>query len=215
MTESTKPSAEHPIQVGGSPSQLLRSRGGEEEGNSMLPQVPDFLGYVLGLMLVWLLYTGYNSVVTLFTSPDSKVVQLGSRAKSLTQETANAIVSNPKTVKVMGTIKDATSAKSLDEAVDVLNSGMTRGRLGTVEEEGEEVVTEVPEQAVSRKGWAARLLQNFNTKINYWTKAAGQSMKGMFDESSAEESPVVESTTVVQEETKEAETKKPDTYESF
>ncbi len=48
-----------------------------------MPQVPDYLGYVLGLMLIWLAYTGYSSVVGMIQSPDSTISKIVVQTKDL------------------------------------------------------------------------------------------------------------------------------------
>ena len=51
----------------------LEEQGVECDSPSFVPEAPDYLGYILGLMLVWLIYTGYNSAVGAMQEPIAKI----------------------------------------------------------------------------------------------------------------------------------------------
>ena len=51
----------------------LESRGVEYDSAKFTPDVPDYLGYILGLLMVWLVYTGYRSVATSIQEPIAKI----------------------------------------------------------------------------------------------------------------------------------------------
>jgi len=85
MSESNK------IHNGTDPKKLLKKRGGEFDGQGLFPQVPDFLGYILGFMLIWLVYTGLGAVSGVLTQSKQKVVAMKKEVTSEAKLTVEKI----------------------------------------------------------------------------------------------------------------------------
>lgn len=138
------------VKVGGNPKDLLRERGVEYDGSSFMPEVPDLLGYLLGLMLFWLIYTGYQSVIGMVSSPDSTVSRIGAKAEALK---ARAVEAGRKAEDRVESIVGAKALQALQE--DVLNvTSPTRGRLAD---------RDVPTDPEG--GWFSQQLARFNNGV--------------------------------------------------
>ena len=68
------------VMDGVDPKRVLERRGVEYEGSSFLPNFPDYLGYALGLMLIWLVYTGFSSIIAIVSNPNSTVSRMAALA---------------------------------------------------------------------------------------------------------------------------------------
>lgn len=71
----------------------LEGKGVRYERGSFMPQIPDYLGYVLGLLIVWLVYTSYNSAVETVREPIAKISEQAVELKETVEvyaETAKA-----------------------------------------------------------------------------------------------------------------------------
>ena len=78
----------------------LEQKGVRYERGSFMPQIPDYLGYVLGLLIVWLVYTSYNSAVETVREPIAKISEQAVELKETVEvyaETAKAeqAIKNP------------------------------------------------------------------------------------------------------------------------
>lgn len=95
------------IKDGVSPKAVLKERGIHYEGAGFLPELPDYLGYVLVLLLIWIVYTGYSSVVSVFKDPQSTVAKTGNAVQTLAVKAFPKVVNqDPKSVKVESFAKD-------------------------------------------------------------------------------------------------------------
>jgi hypothetical protein len=135
------------INRGGSPKKLLLERGLSYEGNRILPEVPDLMSYLLGFLLIWLLYTGYQSVLRVFSgvSPVTNSIRTSideniSKGKGLVAaavdkdshripaDTQRAQLSSRKSIKV---VKEkgwfASFIDYLNEGVDELSAEAGQG----------------------------------------------------------------------------------------
>lgn len=81
----------HSIKDGISPKELLRERGISDNGTGLLPDLPDCLGYLLGLSLIWLVYTGFGSVLGILRDPRGALTSIGSQLVQLKQPAVSAV----------------------------------------------------------------------------------------------------------------------------
>ncbi len=71
----------------------LEKRGVELDSQSVGPSLPDFLGYILGLTLLWLIYTGYQSAAKVAEEPIAKISE---HAATITESVKElAVVDTP------------------------------------------------------------------------------------------------------------------------
>src|SRR5262245_9061194 len=69
-----------------SPRAILRRLGVKDEGAAFIPELPDYLGYVFGLLLLWLLYTGYQAMVGMMSDDRSAMGKIGKEVGSMSEK---------------------------------------------------------------------------------------------------------------------------------
>jgi hypothetical protein len=156
---------ENSINRGGSPKKLLEERGMSYEGGSVLPEIPDFLSYLLGFLLIWLLYTGYQSVVGVFSG-------ISPVAKSVSAELKTKL----KSTKVAA---EETGRKLLEEG--------QRARLAAPEQ--------VAEKTAEAKGWFSTIFDFLNESLDELSSEAGKEIRHWVDgteSTTVEENPIEE-----------------------
>lgn len=130
---------------------------------SMLPQVPDYFGFVLGFLLLWLIYTGYGAVEKVFVQTKQSAVVLSDKAKFATQD-------------IQQQAKDLVSSQShlvekAKDKVDELQLKLGRARLSG------EPAPAVKETKV-KKNWSTEQLNKANSFINDLISTIGQAIYG-------------------------------------
>jgi hypothetical protein len=84
-----------------------------DRGMGFMPSLPDCLGYILGFCLIWLVYTGFGSVLGILRDPNSVLLSMRQEVRDVKQ--AVVTVSQPAPEKVMPTpIAAISSALSGD-----------------------------------------------------------------------------------------------------
>ncbi|MCB0323081.1 MAG: hypothetical protein KDD69_05885 [Bdellovibrionales bacterium] len=166
--------SEGPIKVGGNPKDLLKDRGVEYDGAGYAPEVPDYLGYLLGLLLLWLVFTGYQSVVGMVSDPDSTVSKVNAKAEVLRAQAEQARKDAEAHV-------DAVVA-SAEVPLQILRKEVdhARGRL-----RGEPVST-------GEESWLLEQLDSLNLAITNLAISAKDTMTSWFSGAGAEEHSEVE-----------------------
>lgn len=66
----------------------LEAKGIDCDSESVLPKLPDLVGYVLGLLLIWLGYTGYQLVAKAMEKPIATISQEAGSFKATVEELA-------------------------------------------------------------------------------------------------------------------------------
>ena len=56
-----------------SPDLVLKERGYMNDKGSYLPEVPDYLGYIFGVILIWLVWVGYRSASVIVQEQTPKI----------------------------------------------------------------------------------------------------------------------------------------------
>lgn len=159
-------SVKETIDDGVSPKKVLKKRGGVYDGAAFVPQVPDFVGYLLGFLLIWLLYTGFGAVSGVLTHSKRTVTALSAKAK------VEAIKS---VEKIKEDAEDLIETK--DKLTRVTKEKLSRARLSdAVDVEVEEVGS-----------WSALQLKKANKLIDSLTAKAGRSISGIFTDYEFEE----------------------------
>lgn len=140
MSETNK----NEIHDGTDPKALLKKRGGVYDGQGLFPQAPDFLGYLLGFMLIWLLYTGFGAVSGVLTHSKNKVVAI---QKEVTSEAREAVV------------------KIKEKAHDIEQQEVVRARLNSEESHESE--------NIKKQSWTSRQLKKANIYIDVLVDKTG------------------------------------------
>lgn len=189
MGEMSKSVAQ--IRDGEDPTKVLKARGIEYDGTSYMPQAPDIMGYILGLMLIWLLYTGFTSVREVFSTSSQAVQRHVQRAKEVTKSTTEALQVEQRAAKMMKTLEGVNTTDAIQGAIDGVQSGL-EGNPSSKDD----------------RGWTERQLDTLNEQINRWSS----SVAGMLGGQAANETPEL-----LDEEAPEppTPTKRADPFESF
>lgn len=108
---------------------------------SKLPQLPDYFGFILGFLLIWLVYTGFSAVRGVFVNTHNKVVHYSEQAKKIT--------------------KDSVSEIKKHIAVDEIERKLARARIKEPKKQEVKV-----EKKVDTKNWTTKQLKNANKFIN-------------------------------------------------
>ncbi len=162
-------------QIGGNPKRLLRKRGVDYDGAGFKPEVPDYLGYVLGLMLIWLGYTGYSSVVGMIHSPDSTISKIVVHTKDFKKSAIEKGVEAKR--KVTEVVEAQVAASENSQSADATQEG--RARLsGHVTYDAEQ-------------GWFWSQLDFLNEIIGSVSVSASEYLKGWYAESDLEQSGLI------------------------
>lgn len=155
------------INRGGSPKKLLEQRGLSYEGTKILPELPDFMSYLLGFLLIWLLYTGYQSVVGVFSGA--------------------APMANK--VKTSIDVKIAKGKGIVTEAIDTGDIRIPR------EGQRAQLSAKKPVKVKKEKGWLASFIDYLNEGVDELSAEAGQGLRDWVDgtdSDAAEENPIEE-----------------------
>lgn len=86
----------------------LEDNGLAYDGGSFMPQIPDYLGYVLGLLIIWLVYTSYNTAVETVREPIAKISKQAVAIKK-------TVVEYAETTKAEKSLTPATSELESEE----------------------------------------------------------------------------------------------------
>ena len=113
--------------------------------------MPDYFGFIIGFLLIWLVYTGFNAVRGVFVSTQNKVVHYSEQAKKITTESVNEIKKHIST----------------NEAVDAIEKKLARARI----KEPKKVVTSNTvsknvKKSDDTKSWTTKQLKRANSFIN-------------------------------------------------
>lgn len=130
-----------------------------------MPELPDYLGYLFGLVLIWLVYTGYTSVVQVFTDTKSSVSQITKKAKEQLEVGASKLPDKEELAKKLAELEvPSLSVTGSDEAA-------------ALAEEGE---------AIEEKGFVGRTFDFLNRGIDTWSARAGNKLQEIINGAPAE-----------------------------
>lgn len=141
------------------------------DGPSRLPQLPDYFGFVLGFLLIWLIYTGYGAVEKVFVQTKQSAVTLSERAKLATQDSVLAMQNQAKDFAA----SESSFVEKAKDKVDELQLKLGRARLTS---EPAPVVKEV----AHKKNWSRDQLNKANSFINDVISTIGQAIYGESEE---------------------------------
>ena len=82
----SKPAPDSNIHDSESPRAILKRLGVKDEASHFVPELPDYLGYVIGLLLLWLLYTGYQAMVGMMSDTRSRVGRISRHVSDIGAE---------------------------------------------------------------------------------------------------------------------------------
>ena len=161
-------------QVGGDPKRLLRQQGVAYDGSGFKPEVPDYLGYVLGMMLLWLVYTGYSSVVGVIQEPDSTISRLSAKTLTLKDKAVEkGLAAKEKMAQVVASEKPLSAA--LAELPVEVRANTGRGRLNP----------EAPNE--SEKGWIWGQIESINLILTDFSQSISSHLQNLFSTNSHSE----------------------------
>ncbi len=116
--------------------------------SSNLPQLPDYFGFILGFLLIWLVYTGFSAVTGVFVRTHSTVIQYSDKAKEMTLESVS---------QIKKTTQDFI-------AVEKIERKLARARIK--ETKKEPVVKTTVVEKEDTKSWTTKQLKKANSFIN-------------------------------------------------
>lgn len=87
----------------------LEDQGVEVERSGMNPQIPDYLAYVLGFLLLWLVYTSYRSAVELAREPVAKIAAQAEVLKDKVEQITTTTAANIPEVTVPSEVEVAAA----------------------------------------------------------------------------------------------------------
>ena len=117
---------------------------------SKLPQLPDYFGFIIGFLLIWLVYTGFSAVRGVFVSTQNKVVHYSEQAKKITKESVTEI----------------KNQISTHEAVDAIEKKLARARIKEPKQEKVVTAKDSKDKSHDTKSWTTKQLKNANSFIN-------------------------------------------------
>jgi hypothetical protein len=166
------------IDDGVSPKKILKKRGVSYDGTGFFPQVPDFVGYLLGFLLIWLLYTGFGAVSGVLTQSKKTVSALSNKAK----------------VEAMKSVE-----KFKDDASDLMDNQQKLTRVAKEKLKRARLSETVEVEEVG--SWSAQQLKKANKLIDSLTAKAGKSLSGIFTDYDFDEQPEIETVSEEEEST--------------
>ena len=114
---------------------------------SKLPQLPDYFGFIIGFLLIWLVYTGFSAVRGVFVNTQNKVVHYSEQAKKITKES----------------VQEIKKHIVVDKAVDEIEKKLARARI---KESKEDKVVVAENKNQGTQSWTTKQLKNANSFIN-------------------------------------------------
>lgn len=143
----------------------------------IMPQVPDYFGFLLGFLFIWLIYTGFSAVKGVFVQTHSKAIEYTSNAKTVTTESVVALHGQAHELMKSNTeLVDKAKDKVEELQIKLENS---RARLA-------EPKAETPKS----KNWSSEQLRKANLFINDLIATIGESIYGSAEEDISEPNPI-------------------------
>ncbi len=115
-------------------SRDLEERGVKYESTGFIPELPDYLGYVAAFVIVWLVYTSYQSAVSAMKKPITTIsehaVTIKQKVDEFTTEESAALEGNSNTTALAGSLASKPAEKVESSGwwskIDRLNIGISR-----------------------------------------------------------------------------------------
>jgi len=152
-----------------SPKSVLRQRGLSYDGTSFVPQLPDYLGYLLGMLLIWLAYTTYISIVGVYQTSKAEITKLGAKAGVQIEAATEKI--DKKFDKML----------TLNQRVATLDQRRRKGERGSLEVPAKEDVKDAAGD--SDEGYLSTLLGYAERITARLSSAAGAAFDKLFGDS--------------------------------
>lgn len=167
MGNVSKQPQELNISRGVNPRSLLAARGMKDD-TSRLPAIPDLVGYLLGFMMLWLIYVGVGSVAKVVQAHKPKVVALASKTSQLA-ETAKE--------------KTAAALDSSPTLEDIADAAQRVGARGQLKRKGaEEAAPAVDAEPQVKRGWIVQRLVVVNGAVQGAVDYLAQGLQGIFSD---------------------------------